>query len=381
MFSLSGGKKIKAYIVLEDGSHFEGEGFGYPACAPCEVVFNTGMVGYPESLTDPSYSGQLLIQTYPLIGSYGVPPMREKDEYGLLRHFESDRVQVAGFGVAELQKSPSHWQSETDLAGWLFRQKVPAIEGIDTREITKILRSKGTMWGMIGVGDDLDLELLKLEAMEAEERGSADLVKGVSVTSPIEYDAHSKRTIAVIDCGVKFSIIRELLSRGLNVLRVPYDSPAGVILRSEPDGILISNGPGDPARCARTISTAAELLETGIPMMGICLGTQIIALAAGAATYKLPYGHRGQNQPCLDLSTGRCYITSQNHGYAVDSRSLQGTGFKASFVNVNDGTVEGLRHEAKPIFGVQFHPEASPGPCETSFLFDEFTTEVENCHR
>jgi len=358
--------------VLEDGTTFEGEGHGAPAEVTREVVFNTGMVGYPESLTDPSYNGQILVQTYPLIGCYGVPSMSVRDAYGLPVHFESERVQVSGYVIYEMQRHPSHWTSSTDLDSWLREQGIPVISGIDTRELTKRLRVKGTMLGTLSVGREAPPAPPAGVMPDGSPRAGASHVKNVTIGAPIIYNASCKKTVVMIDCGTKYGILRGIVERSLKVVRLPYDSDLEQVLSSKPDGVVISNGPGDPKDCTPTIATTKGLIECGIPIMGICLGNQIIALAAGADTFKLPYGHRGQNQPCVDTKTGRCYITSQNHGYAVKGESLEGTCFSISFKNANDGTVEGIAHSSKPIFGVQFHPEARPGPGETGYLFDEF---------
>jgi carbamoyl-phosphate synthase small subunit len=364
---------------LEDGTVFKGTGFGKQVEVAGEVVFNTGMVGYPESLTDPSYSGEILLQTYPLIGNYGVPPYSTFDSFGVPIHFESDRVQVTGYAVAELQEEPSHWSNSKALGTWLAEQGIPGIEGIDTRDLTKRLRTKGTMLGVLIAGDGVEPDEAREKARHIEDPNSRDLVKGVTVPGSFEYKGASQATVVVIDCGMKYGILRALLARGVSVVRVPYDSSPEEVMGFNPAGILVSNGPGDPKKCAKTIQTVRALLEGKVPIMGICLGNQIIALAAGADTYKLTFGHRGQNQPCTELRTGRCYITSQNHGYAVRPESLEGTGFEASFMNANDRTVEGIRHGSKPVFGVQFHPEASPGPYETDYIFDEFLKEALGC--
>jgi len=365
-------QNIKAYLVLEDGTTFEGEGYGAPAEVTKEVVFNTGMVGYPESLTDPSYNGQILVQTYPLIGCYGVPSMSVRDAYGLPVHFESERAQVSGYVIYEMQRHPSHWTSSTDLDSWLREQGIPVISGIDTRELTKRLRTKGTMLGTLSVGREAPPAPPTGVIPDGSPRAGASHVKNVTIGAPTIYNASCKKTVVMIDCGTKYGILRGVVERSLKVVRLPYDSSLEQVLSYKPDGVVISNGPGDPKDCAPTIATTKGLMECRIPIMGICLGNQILALAAGADTFKLPYGHRGQNQPCVDTKTGRCYITSQNHGYAIKGESLEGTSFSISFKNANDGTVEGITHSNQPIFGVQFHPEARPGPGETGYLFDEF---------
>lgn len=369
---------LKAVLLLEDGSRFSGSGFGYSSEVSGEVVFNTGMVGYPEALTDPSYSGQILVQTYPLIGNYGVPSMERRDVFGFPYDLESNRVQVKGYAVHTPSAHPSHRTSETTLHRWMMEEKTPAISGIDTRRLTKKLRIEGAMLGILKVGNEIYLDELEDEIKGIPDPNKIDLVKEVSIETPIHL-GDGELKIVVIDCGVKFGIIRNLLSKGASVTRVPYTYPIEKILDFNPSGVVISNGPGEPKMCVDTIGIIRELLETGLPMMGICLGNQLLTLAAGGDTFKLKFGHRGQNHPCMDLSSGRCYITSQNHGFSVDAKSLEDTGFEASFINVNDGTIEGIRHTDKPVFGVQFHPEGSPGPLDTEFLFDEFIEEAGRC--
>jgi carbamoyl-phosphate synthase small subunit len=371
---------LKAILVLEDGTVFSGSGFGYPCEVSGEVVFNTGMVGYTETLTDPSYSGQILIQTYPLIGNYGVPPYSMVNGCGVPLNFESDKIQVSGYAVHSQTKHPSHWASEKTLDQWLIEQKIPAIEGIDTRELTKKLRMRGTMLGILKVSDSIDVDEIKQKLKAVQDPNQIDLVKEVTIEKPIFYKGQSSPVVVVIDCGCKFGILRNLLARNINVVRVPYNYSAEKIFDLNPDGVVISNGPGDPKKCVDTIEATKEFLETAMPVMGICLGNQILALAAGADTYKLKFGHRGQNHPVLDLFTKKCYITSQNHGFSIDSNSLDRSDFDIWFVNANDKTIEGIKHRSKPIFGVQFHPEASPGPYETGFLFHQFIKEVEKFH-
>lgn len=372
---------IRAVLALEDGTTFEGSGFGYPCEVSGEVVFNTGMVGYPESLTDPSYCGQILVQTYPLIGNYGKSSVKITDRFGIPLHFESNRIQVTGYVISELQANPNHWAVDRTLEDWFKEEEIPGICGIDTRELTKKLRIKGVMLGILKVGEEIDIEEIKTRTSSIEDPNTKDLVKSVTVKEPIEYNSGNSPKVVLIDCGAKFGIIRNLLERNVDVVRVPYDYSVEKILGYSPSGIVISNGPGDPKKCEKTIEAVTSLLETGIPIMGICLGNQILALASGGDTFKLKFGHRAQNHPCIDLLTKRCYITTQNHGYAVDPNSLNGSGFEVSFINANDKTVEGIKHKSKPVFGVQFHPEASPGPYETRFLFDNFINEVIKCQK
>lgn len=343
-------------LLLEDGSVFEGCAFGFRRPIAGEVVFNTGMVGYPEALTDPSYKGQILVLTYPLIGNYGVPG--EHFRNGLTATFESNRIQISGLIVSQVSMNHNHWSATKSLAQWLDEDGIPALSGIDTRAVTKRLRQKGTMLGKI---------LISGEDLPFHDPNTENLVSLVSPKRPIRHEA-GKRRIVLIDCGSKHGIIRSLLERGLTVIRVPWDYN---FLLEDFDGVIISNGPGDPKMCVETVTYVRQAMERNYPIFGICLGHQILALAAGADTYKLKFGHRGQNQPCIQLGTNRCYITSQNHGYAVNVQTLP-AGWEPWFTNANDGTNEGIRHCSQPFMSVQFHPEAAPGPVDTKFLFDEF---------
>lgn len=361
-----------AALGLEDGTILLGNGFGAATKVSGEVVFNTSMVGYPELLTDPSYYEQIVVMTYPIVGSYGVPPYSIRDNAGVPLHFESDSIKVKGFVVHSLSR-PSHWSSHKRLEDWLAEENVPGIYGVDTRALTQKLRTRGTMLGMLKVSEEpINIEEFRAELKTLTDPNATDLVKHVSPSEPIFHEGNDSAIVAVIDCGLKFGILRNLLSNRVSVVRLPYDCSADEILETEPCGVVISNGPGDPKRCERTIRVTRELLGTGMPIMGICLGTQILALAAGGDTYKLKFGHRAINHPCMDLNTGRCYITTQNHGYTVDKGSLEDTDFQVCFVNANDKTVEGIQHREKKIFGVQWHPESSPGPYDTRFLFDQF---------
>jgi len=352
----------RATLALADGTVFEGIGFGASAKIGGEVVFNTGIVGYPESITDPSYRGQILCQTYPLIGNYGVDPAR----------FESERPQIAGYVVSELCTRPSHPTSRKTLDDWLREHGVPGITAVDTRALTKKLRIHGVMTGILAAGDaPQGAARLRREAREVPDPNVRDLVSEVTTPEIRIYNSAAARTIVLIDCGVKMNIIRALARRGVSVVRVPADTGTGSILSFRPRGVVISNGPGDPQRASAAVTAVRGLLEAGIPLFGICLGNQVLALAAGGTTYKLKFGHRSQNQPCLEEGTKRCYITSQNHGFAVDTASLP-RGWTPWFRNANDGTNEGIRHARLPVFGVQFHPEACPGPTDTEFLFDVF---------
>ena len=338
---------MSATLVLADGTRYAGRLFGRSCPAAGEVVFNTGMVGYTEALTDPSYRGQILALTYPLVGNYGVPP-----------DFESSRIQAAGLVVSELALEYSHARAQKSLAQWLDEQAIPCLAGVDTRALAKRLRQDGCMPGAI-VPDGGDSAF--------DDPGRQGLVASVSAPGRQVLEGAGK-TVVMLDCGAKASIIGELLARGLRVLRVPWDYD---FLGEEFDAVLVSNGPGDPAECRETVANLRRAMDTGRPMMGICLGHQLMALAAGANTFRLKFGHRGHNQPCIEEGTGRCFITSQNHGYAVDPTSLP-AGWEPWFTNANDGSNEGMRHRSRPFMSVQFHPEAAPGPTDCASLFDRF---------
>jgi carbamoyl-phosphate synthase small subunit len=347
----------KAKLILEDGTELSGTSFGYPSNATGEVVFNTGMVGYPETMTDPSYRGQILVCTYPLIGNYGVPGYEKYN--GIYQFFESDNIHCRALVVSNYSEEYSHWNGRRSLSDWMNEQKIPGISGIDTRMLTRKLRDKGTMLGKIIIDESSDPGF--------EDINKLNLVSEVSIKEPVEYKRNGK-IIGLIDCGAKNNIIQAFLQRGITVLRLPYNYP---FHNEKIDGILISNGPGDPKICVDTIENTRLAMKKNMPMLGICLGSQIIGLAAGADTYKLKYGHRGHNQPCNELGTKRTYITSQNHGYAVDTETLP-EDWREWFVNDNDGTNEGIIHISKPFFAAQFHPEASPGPDDSEFIFDMF---------
>jgi carbamoyl-phosphate synthase, small subunit len=363
--------KLKAVLVLEDESIWHGEGFGFPCKVAGEVVFTTGMVGYTESLTDPSFKGQILVMSYPLIGNYGVPPYNLKDKWGLPKHFESYNIQVKGLVVSELCDYPSHPYSIKSLNKWLYEEKIPGIEGVDTREIIKRIRKKGAMMGILEVSDeDIDTEKLLKEIKNVKKYDEIDFSK--EVKDEIKIFENKGPTLILIDCGVKLSIIRNILERGFRVIKVPYDTSYDEILSFKPLGIIISNGPGNPKKFIKTIEITREIIENKIPTLGICLGNQIIALSLGGDTFKLKYGHRGQNKPCIELINYSNYITSQNHGYAIDPEKLKGTGLEIWWINADDKTIEGIRHKELPVIAVQFHPEASPGPYDTTFIFDIF---------
>ncbi len=354
------GYMTEAILVLEDGTEYRGYSFGAESSAAGEVVFNTGMVGYVESLTDPSYTGQILTLTYPLIGNYGVPG--KTTEHGLPGSFESERIHITALIVSDYSRDYSHWNAQRSLADWLKSENIPALTGIDTRALTKRLREKGAMLGKVVFREDV----------EFYDPNQENLITRVSIKEPKVYNEKGGPGILVIDCGAKSTIMRSLIRTGCRVLRVPCDFDFSDL---NFDGVLISNGPGDPKMCSDTVASVKKCLDQEVPTFGICLGNQILALAAGADTYKLKYGHRSQNQPCLQEGTKRCYITSQNHGYAVDTASLP-EGWEPWFTNVNDDTNEGIRHVEKPFMSVQFHPEHTPGPVDTAFLFDLFLEKI-----
>jgi carbamoyl-phosphate synthase small subunit len=368
-------------LTLQDGTTFEGESFGAQRDIDGEVVFNTGMVGYTESLTDPSYRGQILVFTYPLIGNYGVPS-EELNEYNFSKNFESEDIHVRGVVVAHVSGFYSHFTAVSSLHNWLVKYNIPGITGVDTRVITKKLREHGVMLGCIGQNDQPPdssshgiSDVPRSINRSIKDPNMNNLVAEVSCKKIITYEPlkHDQvlngKTVIVYDCGIKRGILRSLLKRGVRVIRVPWDFD----LASHDgryDGVLISNGPGDPKTCTETITNIRFALEQGIPTFGICLGCQLMALAVCGDTSKLTYGHRGANQPCIESGTKRCLITSQNHGYAVSPELPKD--WNVWFTNANDGTVEGIRHKSGKFFAIQFHPEASPGPEDASYLFDEF---------
>ncbi len=367
-----------AKLVLEDGGVFDGVGFGYPSEITGEVVFNTGMVGYTETLTDPSYRGQILCMTYPLVGNYGVPSFDVKDDYGFPKFFESDRIQVKALLIHDLSNIASHWSCTRTLDQWLYEEKIPGIYGIDTRELTKKLRVRGVMMGAAVVSEsEIDEPRLKKALSRAKYEG-LNFMPEVSTAEPQHYGDKDKDCIIVLDTGVKYSIIRNIMRTGYRVVRLPWDASYEQVMSYSPKGVVISNGPGDPKVCTSTIKTATKLIKESTPTLGICLGNQILALAGGANTYKLKFGHRGQNKPCVDRRNNQVYVTSQNHGYGIDPKSLGKTGFKIWFANADDDTVEGIEHKSKPIIAVQFHPEASPGPYDCMYVFDRFKEIIAN---
>ncbi|MFA5970916.1 MAG: glutamine-hydrolyzing carbamoyl-phosphate synthase small subunit [Lentimicrobiaceae bacterium] len=348
--------EITAKLVLEDGTVFTGKSFGFEGSVAGEVVFNTSMTGYPESLTDPSYAGQIMVATYPLIGNYGVPEAVMID--GLPDYFESERIQVTALIVSDYSEQYSHWSAKRSLGDWLTEHRIPGLYGIDTRELTKIIREKGAMMGKI-VFDGNDPGF--------HDPNTENLVAGVSTDKVITYGKGSTR-ILLVDCGVKYNIIRHFLKRDTTVIRVPWDYDYS---NENYDGLFISNGPGNPKMCDTTINHLAVSLKQDTPIFGICLGNQLLALASGADTYKLKYGHRSHNQPVLQCGTNKAFVTSQNHGFAIDNKSLSNN-WEPFFENLNDGTNEGIKHKTRPVFSVQFHPEASSGPTDSEYLFDDF---------
>ena len=348
-------------LVLEDGTKFHGKSFGYETPVAGEVVFNTAMMGYPESLTDPSYAGQLMTLTYPLVGNYGVPPFSFEDN-GLPTFMESDKIYASAIIVADYSESYCHWNAVESLADWLKREKVPGITGIDTRELTKVLREHGVMMGKILFDDEPD------NIPTAEYEG-VNFVDKVSCKEIIRYNEGADKKVVLVDCGVKANIIRCLINRGCEVIRVPWDYD---YTDMEFDGLFLANGPGDPDMCEKAVNIIKKQMErSDKPICGICMGNQLLAKAAGATIYKLKYGHRSHNQPVRMVGTEKCFVTSQNHGYAVDAKTL-GTEWDELFVNMNDGSNEGIRHKSKPWFSSQFHPEACSGPVDTEFMFDKF---------
>ena len=353
-------ERKKARLELGNGQTLEGWSFGYDGPADGEVVFSTSMVGYPESLTDPSFVGQILCVSYPLVGNYGIPDMGTGPD-GLVLHAESERIHVRGLVIADYSENYSHWDAVESLGDWLKRERVPGISGIDTRALTRMIREEGVMPG------EIVIDPCHSEEGGARRENLENLVAQVSCQDVLHYGKGRKRVV-LVDCGVKHNILRCLVSRGIEVVRVPWDYD---FTGMDYDGLFLSNGPGDPAVCTETIAHLRQALQGDRPVFGVCLGSQLMALAAGAKTFKLPYGHRSHNQPVRRVGTDRCYITSQNHGYAVDPATLPAD-WEPFFVNLNDGTNEGIRHISKPFFATQFHPEASGGPVDTEFLFDDF---------
>lgn len=348
-------------LVLENGTKFHGKSFGFEAPVAGEVVFNTAMVGYNESLTDPSYAGQMMVLTFPLIGNYGVPPFSFMDN-GLPKFMESDKIYASALIVSDYSEQYSHWNANESIADWLKRERVPGITGIDTRELTKVLREHGVMMGKILFDDEPDNQ------PEACYEG-VNFVDKVSCKEIIRYNEGVGKKVVVVDCGLKANIIRCLLERGVEIIRVPWNHD---YTSMEFDGLFLGNGPGDPDMCGEAIDILRRHISTSRkPVCGICMGNQLLAKAGGAKTYKLKYGHRSHNQPVRLVGTNKCYVTTQNHGYAVDGKTL-GADWEEMFINMNDGSNEGIRHKTNPWFSSQFHPEAYSGPWDTEFMFDKF---------
>lgn len=352
----------KVTLQLSDGTEFHGKSFGYEQPVAGEVVFNTAMMGYPESLTDPSYAGQLLTMTFPLVGNYGVPPFTFDKQTGLPDFMESDRIYASALIVSDYSEQYSHWNAVESLGEWLQREKVPGITGIDTRELTKVLREHGVMMGKILFDDEPN------NVPEADYEG-VNFVDRVSVKEIVRYNEGAGRKVVLVDCGVKANIIRELIQRGVEMVRVPWNYD---YTDMEFDGLFLANGPGDPDMCSEAVEIIRkQMSRSRKPICGICMGNQLLSKAAGATIYKLKYGHRGHNQPVRMVGTEKCFITSQNHGYAVDARTLD-KDWEELFVNMNDASNEGIRHKENPWFSSQFHPEACSGPVDTEFMFDKF---------
>ena len=358
----------KATLILEDGSRFEGESFGCEKPVTGEVVFNTAMTGYPESLTDPSYAGQLMVLTYPLVGNYGVPPFSTEGN-GLPTYMESGRIHAEALIVSDYSETFSHWNARESLGDWLKREQVPGLTGIDTRRLTKVLREHGVMMGKV------EFDAQEEACCNYPDYAGVNYVNQVSCKEVIRYNEGAGKKVVLIDCGVKANILRLLLKREVEVIRVPWDYDFHAL---HYDGLFISNGPGDPDTCEATVRNIHRAMQDEhLPIFGICMGNQLLAKAGGASVYKLKYGHRSHNQPVRMVGTSRGFITSQNHGYAVDSDTL-GKEWEPWFVNMNDGSNEGIRHRTNPWFSVQFHPEAASGPTDTAFLFDEFVELLKN---
>ena len=346
-------------LVLHDGTTFYGKSFGAEKEVAGEVVFNTAMMGYPESLTDPSYAGQLMTLTFPLVGNYGVPP---------LKYWESEHIHASAIIVADYSEQFCHWNASESLADWLKREGIPGVTGIDTRALTKVLREHGVMMGRL-VFEEGSLCCNTVAAKETEDYAAVNWVERVSCKDVIRYNEGAGKKVVLVDCGVKANIIRCLVNRGVEVIRVPWNYDYTTMAF---DGLFLSNGPGDPDHCVETVNILKrQMAQSRKPICGICMGNQLLAKAAGANIYKLKYGHRSHNQPVREVGTNRCYVTSQNHGYAVDAATL-GRDWRELFVNMNDGSNEGIRHQTNPWFSAQFHPEACSGPVDTEFMFDRF---------
>lgn len=355
-------KRKKAFLVLDDGTRFEGYCFGHESAVAGEVVFNTAMTGYTESLTDPSYRGQMMVMTYPLIGNYGVPS-NETDEHGIEKYWESDRIHPLALIVSEYSETYSHWNAVESLEAWLKREGVVGLTGIDTRELAKTLREKGSMKGKIIPDGEADIDFV--------DHNERNLVAEVS-PNEVRIYGNGEKKVVLVDCGAKNNIVRRLIRPEITLYRVPWDYDFNQI---DFDGLFLSNGPGDPNMCAKTVEHIRKAFGKGKPICGICMGNQLLAVAAGATVSKMKYGNRSHNQPVQEVGTPQSFVTSQNHGYAVDATTL-GPGWRERYVNLNDGSNEGICHESYPYFSAQFHPEACSGPTDTMFLFDEFLSKL-----
>ncbi|MCS5528084.1 MAG: glutamine-hydrolyzing carbamoyl-phosphate synthase small subunit [Nitrosopumilus sp.] len=364
-------------LIFDDGTVIDGQGFGYSTTTFGEIVFNTGMVGYTEALTDPSYNGQLLTLTYPLVGNYGVPDPSIKDTDGISKFFESSKIQIRGLVVHELSLSASHWNLSMTLDEWMYNEKIPGISGIDTRALTMKLRNGGVMMAALVVSDsEIDVEEVKKQLVSTTHYDSEQFMDVVSTKHEKIY-GDDDQSVVVIDTGAKNAIIRHIREIGYNAILVPWNTSYEKIMSYNPKGVVLSSGPGDPQKCPDTITVAKKLIENNIPTLGICLGAQIIGIAGNTDTYKLKYGHRGQNKPCVNLENNQVYVTSQNHGYGITPESLEKSDFNLWFTNADDKTVEGIKHKKQNCIAVQFHPEAAPGPNDCKFIFEELQNLME----
>ena len=365
-------------LIFDDGTVLDGEGFGYSTTTFGEIVFNTGMVGYTEALTDPSYNGQLLTLTYPLVGNYGVPDPSIKDEDGISKYFESSKIQIRGLVIHELSLTASHWNLSMTLDEWMYNEKIPGISGIDTRALTMKLRDSGVMMAALVVSDsEIDVEEIKKQLKSTTHYDSEQFMDVVSTKSEKIY-GKEEQSVVVIDTGAKNAILRNIREIGYKAVLVPWNTSYEKIMSYNPKGVVLSSGPGDPQKCPDTVIVAKKLIENNIPTLGICLGAQIIGIAGNTDTYKLKYGHRGQNKPCVNLENNQVYVTSQNHGYGITPESLEKSDFDLWFANADDKTVEGIKHKKQNCIAVQFHPEAAPGPNDCKFIFEKLKNLMES---
>ena len=365
-------------LIFDDGTVLDGEGFGFSTTTFGEIVFNTGMVGYTEALTDPSYNGQLLSLTYPLVGNYGVPDPSVNDEDGISKFFESNKIQVRGLVIHELSLTASHWNLSMTLDEWMYNEKIPGISGIDTRALTMKLRNSGVMMAALVVSDsEINVEDVKKQLASATHYDSEQFMDVVATKHEKIY-GNQEQSVVVVDTGAKNAIIRNIREIGYKVILVPWNTSYEKIMSYDPKGVVLSSGPGDPQKCPDTIIAVKKLIENNVPTLGICLGAQIIGIAGNTETYKLKYGHRGQNKPCVNLENNQVYVTSQNHGYGITPESLEKSDFNLWFTNADDHTVEGIKHKNQNCFAVQFHPEAAPGPNDCKFIFEELKNLMES---